>query len=44
MKKHGMPILTAELVSVWGRAAGCWFLGFLGAGRRVGGDNEGGNQ
>jgi len=30
MKKHGMPIHTAELVSAWGRIFGCWLFGFLG--------------
>lgn len=44
MKKHGMPIPTAELVSVCGRTVDCWLFGFLRAGGRVGGDKEGGNQ
>lgn len=29
MKKLGMPIPTAELVSVWGRAVDYWLLGLF---------------
>lgn len=44
MKKHGMLIPTAELVSAWGRTVHCWLVGVLGVEEKVGGDKEGDNQ
>lgn len=45
MKKHGMPIPTAELVSVWGRSVDYWLLGlFLVSWSWVGRKEEGRRQ